>query len=208
MYKYIFSFLMLFLSSLCYAAPADDLGNLLNAVQTMRANFTQTVYDNHNKAILKSFGRMSMQRPGKFRWEVTKPIPQIIIANSSRLWIYDPDLEQVTIRTLKKAAGETPALLLSHVDMVLNQSYQVEQLRSKTPGVLSFSLIPKGADNMFATIQMDFSNKKIQSMHLRDHLGHTTVVIFQNSQTNISLPSSLFVFKAPARTDVIDETKR
>jgi outer membrane lipoprotein carrier protein len=174
----------------------------------MKADFTQTVYDNKNKAIMKSYGRMAMQRPGKFRWEVTKPIPQVIIANSTRLWIYDPDLEQVTIRALKKAAGETPALLLSHVDMVLSQSYQVEQVPSKTPGTQSFSLMPKGQDNMFASIQMNFANNKIQSMQLRDHLGHTTLVLFQHTQTNPSLPASLFNFKPPARTDVIDETKR
>jgi outer membrane lipoprotein carrier protein len=193
--------------SFSYAAPADDLSNLLNAVQTMRANFTQVVYDGKNKVMLKSYGRMSMQRPGKFRWEVTKPIPQTIIANASRLWIYDPDLEQVTIRSLKKAAGETPALLLSHVDSVLNQSYRVEELPSKKEGLQSFSLLPKSADSMFASIQMDFVNKQIQAMRLRDHLGHTTAVTFQKTEFNINLPASLFVFKPPARVDVIDETK-
>jgi outer membrane lipoprotein carrier protein len=204
----IIKFICLFLiNSAVYATPVDDLGGLLNAVQSMRANFTQTVYDNKNKAILKSYGRMSMQRPGKFRWEVQKPIPQTIIANGSRLWIYDPDLEQVTIRSLKKAAGETPALLLSHVDSILNQSYHVQALPNKTPNIQTFSLVPKEADSMFADIQMSFENKKITSMSLRDHLGHTTVVAFQKLETNISLPAALFVFKAPARIDVIDEAK-
>ncbi len=62
----------------------------------------------------RSYGKMALERPGKFRWEVTKPIPQLIIANEAKLWIYDPDLEQVTIRRLKVTSGETPALLLSH----------------------------------------------------------------------------------------------
>ena len=61
---------------------SSDLASLLNNIHSMRATFIQTTYDNYNKPIQKSYGRMALQRPGKFRWEVTKPIPQIIIANA------------------------------------------------------------------------------------------------------------------------------
>ena len=167
--------LMLFsVSLMAHATPTEDLANRLNAVQTMRANFTQVVYDNRNKAVLTSYGRMSMQRPGKFRWEVTKPIPQLIVANASRLWIYDPDLEQVTVRSLKHAAGETPALLLSHVNMSLDNEYKVTQLPNKSAGGVSFSLVPKSQDSVFASIQLSFINNRVKEMRLQDHLGHVT----------------------------------
>ena len=111
---FLSSLLALFSMGVVHAGTSEDLAALLNNTQSMRANFRQTVYDNRGKVIQKSVGYMAMQRPGKFRWESTSPIPQLIIANDSRLWIYDPDLEQVTIRSLSKEIGETPALLLSN----------------------------------------------------------------------------------------------
>lgn len=189
------------------ASAGDDLANILNATQAMRANFTQTVYDNHGKAIQKTYGYMALQRPGKFRWEVKKPIPQVIIANQSRLWIYDPDLEQVTIRSLHTAAGETPALLLSHVDNVLDHDYVIKQAPAKD-GLNWFTLIPRNADNMFASIKMAFAQSQIREMDLQDHLGHTTKIKFENAVVNSALSASLFVFKKPANVDVIDETRK
>jgi outer membrane lipoprotein carrier protein len=200
-------FIFAFFTATAYADDAyTSLSTLLNNVQSMQANFTQTIYDNRGKAIQKSFGNMSMQRPGKFRWVVTKPIPQVIVANASKLWIYDPDLEQVTIRSLKKSAGETPALLLSHVDTVLEKHYTVKQMQNNTAQGEWFSLTPK-ADSTFAGIKMGFIKGQIQEMDLEDHLGHTTRIYFKNIRTNINLSPSLFVFKANANTDVINETR-
>ena len=108
---YFFSTIILFsFVTIAHAASASaDLAGLLNKVQSMKANFIQTVYDKRGKVTQKSSGRMALQRPGKFRWDVAKPMPQLIIANGTKLWIYDPDLEQLTIRSIKKAAGESPA---------------------------------------------------------------------------------------------------
>lgn len=192
---------------LTYAAPADDLAQLLNSVRTMRANFTQTVYDNRGKAVQTSKGQMSLQRPGKFRWQVTSPIPQVVIANGTKLWIYDPDLEQVTIRSLQKSAGDTPALLLSDVDSVLTDAYNVMPSPQKADG-RTYTLVPKSADNMFASIKLAFVNNQVREMRLEDHLGHITSIKFQQIQTNIDLPDTLFTFKKPANVDVIDETRK
>src|SRR6516162_4318453 len=104
-------FLLVLVTTVNADSGSADLSNQLNAIKTLRANFAQTVYDNKGKAVQRSYGHIALQRPGKFRWEVIKPIPQLIIANSQRLWIYDPDLQQVMIRSLHVAAGETPALL-------------------------------------------------------------------------------------------------
>src|SRR5262245_45378285 len=115
--RYLILFSAFIFATTVYASPtSDDLSKRLSAMSSMQANFTQTVYNNRGKITQKSYGRMAMQRPGKFRWDVTRPIPQLIIANQSKLYIYDSDLQQLTIRSLNKAAGETPALLLSHDD--------------------------------------------------------------------------------------------
>ncbi len=195
-------------TSFAYASATDDLVTLLNGITSMQANFVQTGYTSRGKGTQKSYGRMSMQRPGKFRWDVSKPIPQIIIANQTRLWIYDPDLEQVTIRSLQKAAGESPALLLSHDNSKLEESYVINTMTSDKPAWQWFALKPKQKDNMFEAIELGFNNHQIQEMRLRDNLGHKTVIQFQNIKTNIALASSLFNFKPSAKIDVIDETRK
>lgn len=194
-------------TAFAHANANTDLTTLLNGVKSMKANFTQTVYDNREKAVQKSYGMMTMQRPGKFRWDVTKPIPQLIIANQTKLWIYDADLMQVTIRTLKKAAGETPALLLSDVNDTLQNDFTVTALPPKG-NTTWFNLIPKKPDNMFASVKLGFVNKQIIEMDLKDQIGHTTKIEYKNIQTNIPLAATLFTFKAAAGVDVIDETRK
>lgn len=196
---------MAFLGSVACASDEAELSSLLDGIKTMRAGFTQTIYDNYGKPVQKSNGTMALQRPGKFRWEVSKPMPQTIIANAERLWVYDPDLQQVTIRSLKSEAGEAPALLLSHQNTALEKTYRVQSLGLKDK-LHWFLLKPKKSDNMFASVKMGFEEHELKEMVLDDQIGHSTRVIFKKIQMNVSIPSSLFVFKAPAGTDVIDET--
>lgn len=205
--RYLFG-LMTFVTFSVYAQPAADLSHLLNALHTMRASFTQKVVDNHGKVLQQSSGQMSLERPGRFRWETKKPVPQVVVANGSKLWIYDPDLEQVTIRTLKHAAGETPALLLSDVNAVLDKDFGITQMEKGEQGWHWFTLTPKGKDNMFATIQLAFENGKVRQMKLQDHLGHATIIQFDHVESNMSLSPALFNFKPPKNADVINEAQQ
>lgn len=207
--QFVYVFMLFSFLSVTHAASASaDLASILNTVKSMKANFTQVVYDNHGKATQKSSGKMAMQRPGKFRWDITKPMPQLIIANETKLWIYDPDLEQVTIRSLKKAAGESPALLLSHDSASLDKDYNVKTIDRNSPEWRWFSLVSKQSGNLFESMQMGFVNNQIREMRLQDNLGHTTVIQFQNIQVNVNLSASLFTFKPSSKVDVIDETRK
>ena len=197
---------LFYLTPFAHAADADNLANLLNAVKTMQANFTQTVSDEKNKVLQTSYGKMAMQRPGKFRWDIKKPIPQLIIANETKLWIYDADLQQVTIRSLSKAAGETPALLLTDVDRVLTKDYIVKPPKTEA-NITWYGLQPRSADNMFASVALGFANNQLNEMRLVDHLGHVTRVQFSQTQINKPLAATLFTYKASANVDVVDETK-
>ena len=194
-------------ASTVMATPFSDVTELLNQTSTMQANFKQVTYDNHQKAIQTSTGKMALSRPGKFRWEVLKPVPQLIIANQSKLWIYDPDLQQVTIRALQQAAGESPALLLSHVDNTLENDYTVTEL-PQNAGLRWFSLKAKQKDNMFGDVELGFNNANLTEMRLQDNLGHKTTVDFKQISANANLPAHLFTFKTPVGVDVIDETKK
>lgn len=204
---FILIYLILFSSIAQAQSVATDLTALLNATKSMRADFVQTIYDEQGKTIQQSYGQMAISRPGKFRWQVMKPIPQLIIANDARLWIYDPDLEQVTIRSLKNMSGEAPALLLSQVDATLEKDYAVKILQKKPTTMRWFLLTPKTTDHMFSTIQLGFTDGRITDMRLQDNLGHMTAIRFKNIALNPTLSASLFNFKIPANIDVIDETR-
>jgi outer membrane lipoprotein carrier protein len=205
--KFLFPLVFLFTTFAVQATPTEDFTSLLNKVHSMQASFTQTTLDAHGKATQKASGQMALERPGKFRWDVKKPMPQLIIANASKLWIYDPDLEQVTIRSLKNAAGESPALLLSHDDSNLENTYNVEAIQKNT-NQRWFSLTPKKKDNLFESIQMGFANNQIEEMQLNDNLGHTTLIQFKDIKLNQALSASLFSFNPSKKIDVIDETIR
>lgn len=207
MIKFGFSFILIIFFTVSYAANADNLEAKLNIIQTMQANFVQTVYNNHHKAVQQSVGRMSLSRPGKFHWQVEKPIPQTVIANGTRLWIYDPDLQQVTIRALQQTTGEAPALLLSHEDSGLAKDFAIQQ--SIKPGnVIWFILIPKNADSNFAKVEFGFKQNQINEMRLQDQLGHTTQIQFKNVVLNKKISANIFNFKPPANVDIIDETRK
>jgi outer membrane lipoprotein carrier protein len=199
-----------FLFTNVHADPAsDNLTKLLLNIHTMQANFTQIIKDKSAKSLQQSQGQMSLSRPGKFRWDIQKPVSQLIIANGTRLWIYDADLEQVTIRAFHKAAGQTPALLLSDNNLTLSKDFNVHTVPnpSQIAGSQLFLLTPKDKDDPFETIRLAFLNKQIHEMRLEDRLGHVTTITFQNVKTDIPLADSLFIFKPTANIDVIDETK-
>ncbi len=213
----IFPKIILFISmqlfAVCVQAESvgDTLTHLLLNIHTMQANFSQTVKDQSLKKTLQSSqGVVSLQRPGKFRWDVKTPNPQLIIANDSRLWIYDPDLQQVTIRSFSKATGQTPAFLLSDANLSLAKDFNVEQKNavSQIANQKIFVLTPKDKDNLFAQIKLTFLKNDIREMQLEDHLGHVTTIAFQHVKAGINLPASLFVFTPGDKVDVIDETKR
>jgi outer membrane lipoprotein carrier protein len=199
--------IVLFFQVTVYAADAASaLNQLLAKTLTMRADFSQVITDKTAKQLQKAVGKMALQRPGKFRWEVLRPTAQLVVANGQRLWIYDPDLEQVTIRLISKEMGETPALLLSNTEETLAKNFSVREDQDNITGTDWFILTPKNENSMLATIKLGFVHDIIHTMFLEDHLGHTTVIEFANVNVNETLPSSLFKFRAPANVDVIDET--
>lgn len=192
-----------------YADPANDsLNQQLKNIRSMKSDFSQTIIDKKGKLIQKSHGRMALQRPGKFRWETTAPTRQLVVATGSKLSIYDPDLEQVVIRGLSKQAGQTPALMLSDANPILETDFNVKTATVPGSNLQWYVLSPKDRSSMFASIRMGFQGGQLREMQLRDHLEHTTTIQFTNSKYNGTLPSALFNFAPPKNVDVIDETKK
>jgi outer membrane lipoprotein carrier protein len=209
-FKKCLSIAILFIFPLItWADSAENMLNqLLKNVQSMQAHFTQTMMDNKDNIIQKSQGNMALQRPGQFRWETTSPNAQLVVANGKRLWIYDPDLEQVVVRALSKQAGETPALLLSDSNPTLETDFKVSKENKSNSSLTWFLLKPKDTSSLFASIRMGFAGNELREMRLQDHLDHNTIIRFQNTILNKTISSSLFHFVPPKNVDVIDETKQ
>lgn len=204
----IFIFWLMFFSFAAVAQEdqAQELLQVLGPIQSLQADFVQTILDNKGKAIQRSQGKFALKRPGLFRWDVVHPMPQLIIANNTRLWIYNADLEQVVIRPVAKEVGKTPAFLLSNMNTAITRDFIVRRMQAPQHWQW-FSLTPKGNESLFHVIQLGFFNHQIKEMRMQDNLGHNTVIQFHHLKENGSLRSSLFQFHPPANVDVIDETR-
>jgi outer membrane lipoprotein carrier protein len=167
----------------------------------MSATFAQKTIVK-NGVTKSSSGTMALKRPGKFRWEITQPNHQIIVADGQYLWIYDVDLEQATRRNLNDA--NSPAILLSGSTAALEDRFNVENLETKGTKKI-FHLKPKTEQDMFQNVDIQFNNGKLAQMSVFDNLGQKNIFYFNNVKINPSLSSSLFQFKAPTGVDLIKE---
>jgi len=209
MRQILFGFILFFMSLAVFADPSSEaLAGLLNQVQNMQTDFQQKITDKHGKVLQHSSGLMAIQRPGRFRWDVKKPSAQLIISNGQKLWVYDPDLAQVTIRVLSKDSGEAPALLLSDSQQVLEQKFAITTLQNNISTMRWFLLTPKNPGSVFVNIHVGFLNNMLHTLKFLDHLGQTTVIEFGSVKTNQNLSSSLFNFIPPKGVDVIDESAK
>jgi outer membrane lipoprotein carrier protein len=176
-------------------------------VQSMRADFTQTVISENRRSAEKSQGVLQMQRPGKFRWEYQTPYEQQIIANGKKLWIYDVEMEQVIVKKLDLALGDTPAVLLSGGANIADR-FDVKEISVDSEGESSLywlQLLPKQQEASFEKLLLAFAGDNLQIMELKDAFGQITRLTFSNLEQNPVINSSVFSFEPPAGVDVIDE---
>ncbi len=203
---FVLSISWMITSQAAVVAPAQKLDELLSSFHSLSANFQQEVFDTNNTALQKSKGTMAIMRPGKFRWNTTSPTQQLIVTDGYRLWIYDKDLDQVTVQDFRKTAGDTPAMVLTGSNHNIENKFDITRINDDQHNQV-FKLIPKGENKEFKMVELDFNNNKIKQMKLYDNLDQLTVVDFTHVKLNPKLSRKLFTFKAPAGVDVIDKTK-
>jgi len=185
------------------ADSIEELKSLLRETLTARARFAQIVLDKDRKVLQQSVGNMAFARPGRFRWEYEKPYLQIIVGDGSRLWIYDSDLNQVTVRRLEGALGSSPAALLAGSNEI-ERSYTLSKAGTGQ-GLEWLEAVPKARDTVFESIRLGFSKAGLEAMELRDQFGQVTVIKFSAMERNEELSADLFRFSPPAGADVISE---
>lgn len=188
------------------AAAGDAVAALrafIDQTRTLTAAFEQSVEAAQSKRILRSSGRLGLQRPGRFRWDYDKPYPQQIVADGERIWIYDTELEQVTVKPLSDTLGSAPSLLLSGgIDLDASFSYQPLGMRDGTDWV---ELVPTQPDSNFEKVRIGFAQGKLTAMELVDSFGQVTRFQFTDVQVNPPLDSARFHFVPPPGVDVIGQ---
>jgi len=201
-------------ASLCVCASAGaqsqapqssvELDTFLQGLQTLQADFRQTVRDGEGRIVEQSSGVLAIHRPNRFRWHYTEPNEQIIVADGKRLWLYDVDLEQVTERSMEQSLSGTPAALLSGGEDIRN-SFNVDQVERQGK-VSVVTLVPQRDDTDFKSVLIGFSGKVIDFMQLNDKLGQSTLLEFSKVRRNSPVDDKRFVFVPPPGVDVIGTT--
>ena len=186
-----------------HAGALDKLHRFLETTKTLRADFSQIVVAKNGRRPQQSVGTMMISRPGKFRWQIDKPYSQLLVGDGEKVWMYDPDLRQVTVKKMSAALGGSPAaLLVSSGD--LEKNFSLRELGERE-GLEWLEATPKAADSGFEKLQLGFAGNDLKAMELYDNFGQTTSLVFSNLQRNPSLPAAQFRFVPPAGTDVIGE---
>lgn len=176
-----------------------NLQRLLSFVNTMSADFKQTNYTEKNTITQEAYGYLIAKKPGKIIWITKAPLEQHIIANNKNIWIYDPDLEQVTVSRFTQDLIVNPAILLigdiEGAELIYNITCAKTQL-------FDFILIPINTKSLYKKIQISFKKNTPVTMKLWDSLGYRSEIYFTKHQLNKKINSN-FEFYPPDGVDVI-----
>jgi outer membrane lipoprotein carrier protein len=189
--------------ALALASGVERFQVYLRTTQTARADFEQKVFDSERKLVQESKGSFAFLRPGRFRWVYAQPYPQLIVGDGTRVWIYDEDLNQVTVRAMAKALGSTPAALLAGAADV-ERAFELADAGSRD-GLEWLEAKPREREAGFERIRLGMGTLGVQAMELTDHFGQTTVLRFSNVVRNPQLDPASFRFVPPKGADVLGE---
>lgn len=184
-----------------HASSLERFQAYLATTHSASADFTQTVYDRGGKLVQRSSGHFEFVRPGRFRWVYAKPYPQVIVGDGERVWIYDEDLEQVTVRRMAKALGSTPAALLAG-DAEVDQAFTMSDAGERD-GLQWLQAVPREPEAGFARMLLGFGASGIEAMELYDNFGQKTELRFSHFERNVQLDPALFHFVPPAGATVL-----
>ncbi|WP_230971134.1 outer membrane lipoprotein chaperone LolA [Nitrogeniibacter aestuarii] len=179
------------------------LRQFVDSTHAAKGTFVQSVYRANGGRGEESKGDFIFERPGKFRWNYSQPYPQLLVGDGHKLWSYDPDLAQVTVKTMGDALGGTPAAILSGAGD-LDKSFTLENA-GEGNGLTWAVATPKASDSSFASMKLGFDGARLVGMEIRDNFGQITILKFTKFEANPVVAEDAFVFTPPAGVDVIGD---
>lgn len=200
------------LAALCFALalfPAhaggvERLKVFVAQARSGQAQFEQTVLDRAGRKVQAASGTFQFQRPGRFRWTYDRPSEQVIVGDGTRFWVYDRELNQVTVRKLDLALGATPAALLAGSDDIETAFMLADG--GATGGLEWVEALPRNKESGFERVRMGFNAQSLpEAMELKDQFGQTTYLKFSKVEKNPKLGPELFSFTPPKGADVVSD---
>jgi outer membrane lipoprotein carrier protein len=191
-------FVLSLLAAASFANSANTLNQMLSKFNSLSANFTQRILGEKGQVLQTSTGKLSILRPGKFYWKTSVPLEQTILTNGKTLWVYEPDLEQVTVKALGTSLDKTPLLILTKRNTDLQKDFTIKVL-----GDSRYQLTPKTAQSGFKQVTLQFKNGVISELDLINALNRKTLILFNNVKLNPRISDKQFNFKIPKGVDVV-----
>lgn len=197
-------YLLLISSSTAFAQDArQQLNAFSKNLQTAQVTFQQIVTGPNGEKVQSAQGRMQLKSPNLFRWEYNKPVQQLIVADGRKIWVYDPDLQQVTVKSQDALNQDNPLSALTRPELI-DRFYKVSVLPVKQ-GVSWLQLVPKNTQTSpFDKAWLGFGANGLVSMRLFDSLGQVSEFTFGAWQKNKTIAASRFVFSVPKGVDVVE----
>lgn len=184
-----------------HADALQELLAILEPVKGLSASFTEDTFNaqgavqQHNEGVLKA------QAPNQFYWQTADPYPQEIVTDGKTLWVYDPDLQQVTIKPFEENYAKTPAMLFAGNAKSIAEHFTVEKISGQPQ---AFRLLPKDSQkDLFESLEMSFDKNKPASMVIRDAMQQKTTIFFADVQVNYAMSAGQFHFDVPKGVEVL-----
>jgi outer membrane lipoprotein carrier protein len=184
------------------AGGGDLLKTYLDGLQSFTAGFQQQVLNEQGELVEASNGTLFVQRPGRFLWRYEQPYAQQLVSDGAALWIYDAELEQVSIKDAGASLEDSPAAILGG-DVDLDAHYVLIDSEPEA-GVQWVELTPRDIESSYTSIRIGFVDGELAGMELADNLGQKTQIAFADAKRNVAVDAALFQFTPPAGVDVID----
>jgi outer membrane lipoprotein carrier protein len=195
--------LALLIPALALADAAEELKTRLDKMQDLSGRFAQILKDKSGATLQATQGDFSLKRPGYFLWQSAAPYAQTVVGTPEKVWVYDPDLEQVTVRKVENQPINNPARLLSGDLQDIKATYQVD-VHSRADE-LEYRLVPRAKDSSYRYVELVFVKEQLVGLNFQDKLDQQTHIEFTQIHQNTHIPVNIFEFIPPEGTDVITD---
>ncbi|MBP7915449.1 MAG: outer membrane lipoprotein chaperone LolA [Vitreoscilla sp.] len=193
---------LLGLSSLAWADAADSMRAFVREVKAGRAEFTQTVTSPDGAKQRQSSGSFSFARPNRFRFDYAKPYPQTIVSDGQKVWYHDPDLNQVTVRKVADALGNTPVALLAGTD--IEREFELKN-QPNADGLEWVQATPRVSGGTVQWLKAGFKGRALVAVEIADSFGQRSMLRFPSLSADAAVPADTFRFTVPAGADLSEQ---
>ena len=197
----------IFTTSISWAKITKDateqLADLLSPINSFSANFHQQLLDSKGISYQKLTRILHGHKPNQVHWTVFQPAAQMIVSNGTRLWLYDPDLEQVIIEPYANNPEANPVSLLLGGPHQISESFSLIEQKLVNESTRQFVLEPIKLNALYTQLIIEFTHGSLSGISFSDNLGQKTIIEFQNFILNPSFKDNFFTFKIPEGVDIV-----